>query len=157
MQKILKIAQREYIETVKTKTFFIGILVTPIIMVGIIFFANRISGSTGGARPSVKVAVTDLSARLSSEIEDGFHKHNDSHPQRQILFQSLKTKGSSTAVEERAKAKLRSGQLDAYVVLDEDIVAGSGKVHFYTHKPTPAKLDALWPVEKIINSVVIEQ
>ncbi len=157
MQKILKIAQREYIETVKTKTFFVGLLLTPIIIGGIIFFTNKISGSKGGARPSVKVAVTDLSAKLSSEIENAFHKHNDSHPQRQILFQSLKTKGSSSLVEKQGKAKLRSGQLDAYIVLDEDILEGSGKVHFYTHKPTPAKLDALGPAGNIINSVVIEQ
>ncbi len=79
------------------------------------------------------------------------------YTQRQMLFQSLKAEGSSTPVEERGKAKLRSGQLDAYIVLDEDILAGSGKVHFYTHKLTPAKLDALGPAENIINSVVIEQ
>ena len=32
MQKILKIAQREYIETVKTKTFIIGLLMVPFII-----------------------------------------------------------------------------------------------------------------------------
>lgn len=43
MRRILKVAQREYVETVKTKTFVIGILMTPVIIGGIIFFTNRIS------------------------------------------------------------------------------------------------------------------
>ena len=155
MRKIIKIAQREYIETVKTKTFLLGLLFAPVIMVGIIFFSNKIAANKTGARPSVMVVLTDLSAKLSSEIEEGFRKHNKSHPKRQILFQSLKPKGSSSLVEKQGKAKLRSGQVDAYIVLDEDILEGPGKVHFYTHKLTPAKVDALWPVENIINRVVI--
>ena len=57
MRKIIKIAQREYMETVKTKTFLLGILVMPIIMVGIIFFSNKIATDKGGAHPSVEVAV----------------------------------------------------------------------------------------------------
>ena len=60
MQKILKIAQREYIETVKTKTFLIGILMTPVIIGGIIFFTSRISSDKSGPRPPVKVAVPSV-------------------------------------------------------------------------------------------------
>ncbi len=157
MQKILKIAQREYIETVKTKTFLISLLVAPVITAGIIFFTSKISRSEGGSRPPVKVAVTDLSAKLSSEIESGFDKHNDSHPKRQILFQLLETEQSSGSVEEQGNAKLRSAQIDAYVVLEKDILEGSGKVYFYTHKPKPANLDAFWAVERIINRAVIDQ
>jgi len=157
MQKILKIAQREYIETVKTKTFLISLLVAPVITAGIIFFTSKISRSEGGPRPPVKVAVTDLSTKLSSEIESGFDKHNDSHPKRQILYQLLETEQSSGSLEEQGNAKLRSAQIDAYVVLEKDILEGSGKVYFYTHKPKPANLDAFWAVEKIINRAVIDQ
>ncbi len=58
MRRILKVAQREYVETVKTKTFVIGILMTPVIIGGIIFFTNRISQGKTGPRSTFKVAVT---------------------------------------------------------------------------------------------------
>jgi len=157
MRKILKIAQREYIETVKTKTFLIGLLFAPAIIVGIIFFTNKISQSKGGSRPPVKVAVTDLSTQLSDEIKDSFNKHNNSNPQRQILCQSLDAENSPTSIEEQGKARLRSGKIDAYVVLDKNIIEGSGKVRFYTHKSKPSNLDAFWAVERAINRVVVDQ
>jgi ABC-2 type transport system permease protein len=157
MWKILKIAQREYVDTVKTKTFLISLLFAPAITVGIIFFANKVSRSEGGPRPPVKVAVTDLSAELSGQIESGFEKHNDSHPNRQILFQALEDNQSRESVQEQGKAGVRSGKIDAYVVIDQDILEGPGKVYFYTHKPKPTNLDAFWAVEEIINSTVIDR
>lgn len=40
MHKILQIAQREYIETVKTKTFIIGVFMAPVLIAGIVFFTG---------------------------------------------------------------------------------------------------------------------
>lgn len=157
MYKILKIAQREYVETIKTKTFLISLLFAPAVTVGIIFFTGKISRSKGGPRPAVRIAVTDLSAQLSDEIKSRFNKHNDSNPQRQILFESLEAENMHTGAEKQGKARLRSGRTDAYVVLDKDILEGSGKVYFYTHKPKPMNLDAFWTVERIINTAVVEQ
>jgi ABC-type Na+ efflux pump permease subunit len=98
MQKILKVARREFIETVKTKTFIFGVLMTPIIIGGIIFFTSRISRDKGGPRPPMKVAVTDLSKELSAEIKTSFDKYNDSNTERQILLQQLQPQENSEAV-----------------------------------------------------------
>jgi ABC-2 type transport system permease protein len=157
MWKILKVAQREYVDTVKTKTFLIGLLFAPAITIGIIFFANLVSRSESGPRPPVKIAVTDLSTELSGQIESGFEKHNESHPNRQILFQALEDSKNPESVQQRAKADLRSGRIDAYIVIDPNIIEGPGKVSFYTHKPKPTNLDAFWTVEKIINGTVVDQ
>ena len=157
MWKILKVAQREYVDTVKTKTFLIGLLFMPAITVGIIFFANKISRSEGGPRPVVKIAITDLSAELSDQLESAFQKHNESHPNRQILFQVLEDNQNMESVQEQGKAGLRSGKIDAYIVIDQDILEGPGKVNFYTHKPKPTNIDAFWAVEKIINGTVVDR
>jgi len=73
MQKILKVAQREYIETVKTKTFILGIVMVPFIIGGVIFFTSRMSRDKTGPRPTVNVAVSDLSNELAAEIKASFH------------------------------------------------------------------------------------
>ena len=69
MQKIFKVAQREYIETAKTKAFILGILMVPFIIGGIIFFTSRMSRGKTGPRPTLKVAVADLSNELADQIK----------------------------------------------------------------------------------------
>jgi len=154
MRRILKVAQREYIETAKTKTFIIGILMTPVIIGAIIFFTSRISGDKAGPRPPIRVAVTDLSKTLAEDIKTSFDDYNKRNPNRQFLLQRLDVQQDANAVEAQGKAKLRNGQLDVYIVLDEDILEGPGKIHFYTHKPKPANLDAFWTIENLFKKAV---
>lgn len=156
MRKILKIAQREYIETVKTRTFLISLLFTPILVVGIIFFTNWIS-STEGVRPPVRLAVTDLSAQLAGKIEAAINEHNQSNPKRQILLEPLAAEDDANSTEEQGKTQLRSGRVDAYVVIDKDIIEGAGKTRVYTYKSKPTTIDAMWAVERIINNAVVDQ
>jgi len=157
MQKILRIARREYIETVRTKMFLLSILALPIMIVGIIFFARHLSQAKATPRAPIKVAYTDLSKELSEQINNSFDKYNESHPQRQILPQELEAQQDSDATEKRGKKKLRSGKLDAYIVLEENILQGSGNIYFYTHNPKPANLDMLWPIERLFKEAVINQ
>ncbi len=137
MRKIFEIARREYIDTVKTRTFLLSLLFTPVLIVGIIYFSSIISRAEGG-RPPVKVVVTDLTAQLADKIESAFNKHNESNPKRQILFESLPAKDKDDkSVEEQGMAKLRLGEADAYVVVDSNIIEGAGKTHTYTYKLKP--------------------
>ena len=118
MQRILKVAQREYIETAKTKTFIIGLLMTPVIIGAIIFFTKAISGGEAGPRPPIRVAVTDLSKTLAEDIKTSFDDYNKRNPNRQFLLQRLDVQQDANTVEAQGKTKLRNGQFDAYVVLD---------------------------------------
>ncbi|HUS73538.1 MAG TPA: ABC transporter permease [Sedimentisphaerales bacterium] len=157
MQKILKIAQREYIETAKTRIFIISLLMTPVIIGAIIFFSARMSQGKVGPRSPIKVAVTDLSKKLAEDIKTSFDNYNENNPNRQILLQQLDSQEDSDAVQTQGKAKLRNGQTDFYVVLDEDILEGPGKIHIYTHKPKPANVDAIWPIRGHFSQAVMDR
>ena len=156
MRKIFEIARREYIDTVKTTTFLISLLFTPILIVGIGFFTSRISQVEGG-RPPVRVAVTDLTTQLASQIEAAMGKHNQSNPKRQIIFESLPARDDTNAVEEQGRKQLRSGKADAYIVIDQNIIDGAGRTHVYTYKSKPTMLDATWAVEEFIRNAVVAQ
>ena len=156
MRKIFEIARREYIDTVKTRTFLLSLLFTPVLTVGIIYFTSRIS-SVEGSRPPVRVVVTDLSAQLAGEIETALSKHNKSNPKRQILFESLAANDDANAIEEQGKAQLRSGRAEAYIVIDQNIIDGAGRTHVYTYKSKPTTMDAIWAVEEFIRNAVVEQ
>jgi ABC-2 type transport system permease protein len=154
MKRILKVAQREYIETAKTKTFIIGLLMTPVIIGAIIFFTKAISGGKAGPRPPIRVAVTDLSKTLAEDIKNSFDDYSKRNPNRQFLLQRLDMQQDANTVEAQGKTKLRNGQFDAYVVLDEDILKGPGKIRFFTYKPKPANLDAFWTIENFFRKAV---
>jgi len=157
MQKILKVAQREYIETVKTKTFILGIVMVPFIIGGVIFFTSRMSRDKTGPRPTVNVAVTDLSNELAAEIKASFDKYNQTNPRRQIRFHKLEAQEDSDTAENQGRNKLRQGQVDAYVVLDKDILEGSGKIYLYTYKPKASNLDIFWTIENFFRKAVVNQ
>ena len=141
MQRILKIARREYIETAKTKTFIIGLLMTPVIIGAIIFFSSRFSGSKAGPRPPIKVAVTDLSRQLAEDLETSFDNYNEDNPNRKILLQHLDVKQDSNEVQAQGKDRLRNGEVDYYVVISENILQEPGKINIYVHKNKPADFD----------------
>ena len=142
MRRILKVAQREYIETAKTKTFIIGLLMTPVIIGAIIFFTKAVSGGKTGPRPPVRVAVTDLSKQLKEDLDTSFDNYNENNPNRKIQLEHLEVKQDSNEVQTQGKTRLRNGQIAAYVVISENILREPGKINIYIHKPKPADLDA---------------
>jgi len=154
MWKILKIAQREYLDVVKTKTFILSILFTPAIIGIVIFVSGRTQRSVTGPRPPREVAVADLTNQLTDDIKDSFEQHNESNPQRQILLQELL---SDTSSDEPIKQKVRDGQLNAYFVLDKDSVEGTGKIQSFTRSTKIIDLDLISNVENLLNSAIFNR
>ena len=157
MRKILKIAQREYIETIKTKAFIFGIVMLPVMIGLIIFFVRRMSPDKAGPQPPVKVVFNDLTGKLAVEIEASFENYNQQHPKRPIHLQKLETQQDSNTPDEQTRNKLRQGQIDFFVVLDKDILEGSGKIHLYTYKPKTSLIDIFRTIEYRFSKVVENQ
>ena len=157
MQKILKILQREYLETVKTKTFLLSILFVPVMIGAIIFFSHRISRKKTGPEPPRMVDVTDLSNALSAEIKTLFEEHNNSYPNRKILVQMLQPDGNPEGLVERQKDRLVNKELDAYIILDKEIVEGTGKIRLYLSETKASEIDYISNVENLLNRAVVTQ
>jgi ABC-2 type transport system permease protein len=157
MLKLLRVAQREYIETAKTKTFLLSILMLPVMIGLIMFFAKRFNRPTAAARPPMNVAVTDLTNQLSDQIEASFDNYNAAHPNGRVIVQELPAGGDLGAVEEQARARLRSGKLDVYIVLDKDLLAGPGKIHFYNYQPKPADAGVFGAIKDRLHTIVENQ
>jgi len=158
MRKTLKIAQREYIETAKTKTFILGLVMVPLIIGAIILFTGRISHVKAGPRAPVSVAVIDLSGGLFAEAKNtSFYQYNKRNTDRQIHIHQLVLGEDPNAAEEQVRISLQQGNIDAYVVLDKDLLQNAGKIHVYTCKPKQTKVDALWTVQDLFRKTVVDQ
>jgi ABC-2 type transport system permease protein len=159
MWKILKIAQREYLDVVKTKTFILSILFTPAIIGIIIFFSSRTQRSVTGPQPPRKVVIADLTNQMADDIKESFEQHNKLHPQRQILLQEILTDSSATGTgsDEPIKQKVRDGQLNAYFVLDKDSIEGTGKIQSFTRGTKIIDLELISNVESLLNSAIFNR
>ncbi len=154
MRRILKIAQREYVETVKTKAFIFGLLMTPVIIGAIVLINKYISRSVTGPHPPRKVVVTDLSKQLSGDIKASFNEYNASNPERQILSGEPQADDS---MDEQTKNQVRDGQLDAYFVMDKDCVEGNGSIRCYTRSSKISDLAFISTVENLLNQAVVNR
>jgi len=68
MRRILQVAQREFLSTVATKGFIIGVLVTPL-MIGIVIFAMRFI-SNEAPKVEGQVAVIDPTGEVAKPLEE---------------------------------------------------------------------------------------
>ena len=153
MWKIYKVAQREYAETVRTRTFLLGLLIVPLIVVAMVFLGERMKPDRDGPREPIRVAMTSTSRELSEKVEAAFKEYNESHPRGPIVLEA--TDPDEEQAEERGKEKLRQGRLDAYVVLTGDLGGQGGAVRFYAYKPRPSQLDALGRVEGLLRDAIV--
>lgn len=154
MNRIFKIARREYIATVMTKTFLIGVVFAPVIFGAIFLFAAKMGQARPTTRAPLKVAFCDLSNQLSSEIEAGFQKNNQSSNSRKIDFTALAADGNDfEKTKARVKELLRNGSIDAFVVLDPNII-DDGRMYIYTCNLKPSDIESVSQLEYLFKDVV---
>jgi ABC-2 type transport system permease protein len=154
MRKIYRVAQREFVETVKTRTFLLGLLVVPLIIGSLILFGPWFAPRPDAPRPPVRVRVTSSSQALSAEIKAVFNRYNLAHPLGSI---TLDMAGSGGTAQERAKEDLRKGHLDAYVALEGNLEGEEGTIRLFTYKAKPSQMDALGTVERLLREAVVDR
>jgi len=154
--KILKVAKREYAETVKTKMFVVSVLFTPLIVAIMMLFMGRMEKSMKGPRPAKEIAVTDLSNEVSEELRRVSDKHNASHPDREIVLRQIEIDGPDRDVRMgELKEEVREGELDGYLVIAEDVLDGKGTCHFYTNARNVRDIVLSGEVERLVYDAVV--
>ncbi|MBN1765900.1 MAG: ABC transporter permease [Sedimentisphaerales bacterium] len=157
LNKIYKVAQREYLETVRTKMFILSVLLVPFLIGGIIFFSHKLSQDKGGPRPARRVAVADRTRSLSGKIVTVFEEYNASNPEQQIILEEILPAPDREAQAEEQKKRLKDKSIHAYVVLDQDVLDGSGKIRMYLFDTKASELEYVSQVEHLLNRAVVNQ
>jgi ABC-2 type transport system permease protein len=157
MRKIYKVARREYLETVKTKTFILSLVFVPALIVIVILISSRLARSAGGPREPVRVSVTCASVELMEKVRASFDVYDREHAQSRIVLEPLAPDADGAATEEEGKERLRGGTLDAYVVLAGDLETPAGEIRLYTYKPKPWQVEALLTMEGLLRNAVVDR
>lgn len=157
--KIFKIARREYLETIKTKTFLISIILTPLLIIGIGLINSRMEKDMRtGAKPARRVAMIDLSGEMAGEVKNAFQRYNKNFPQRPLEITNeqavIKAPEKPETWIERYKQGVLEGKLDALLVIAKD-AAGEGNTQhasqYYAKTKNINDLDTGETIRRLLN------
>lgn len=132
MNKILIVARREFLETVRTKAFVLSVVLMPaIIMAGIYGSSSVNDFAKNEELPERKLAlVTDvpqMSAALQHEIDE-YNQENPKRPLGLLAMPPTDTQPAIAEAAERAAAAVRDGAAFAYVAIPNGAVHGDALV-----------------------------
>jgi ABC-2 type transport system permease protein len=122
MNKIITVGTREFVETVRTKAFLIGVILLPGLILAFVFGAQwfqKLAEST--EVPPRHVVLLDGTGVLEAEVQKQVEKFDQENPARQIV---LTSQPADTDVAPLA-AQVRAGKLYAYLRIPPDAIAGT--------------------------------
>ncbi len=121
MNKILVVAVREYIETVKTKTFLVSSILLPMLMILLIFGTEKIGKLAEKQIVKTRaIALVDHTGVVTSALQARVAAYNRQHPQRKLAFEPV---APAKADLDALRADVRAGKLYAYLVIPADVLA----------------------------------
>ena len=116
MKKIWTIAKWEYLEKVKTKTFIISIIITPLIIIAFSLLPTLL---TDEEMPRVKtIGVIDTSGTYFNLLREELEEFKIDNEQPQYLLINLTEQNKSIdQIKESANSAVLKGKLEGYILL----------------------------------------
>ncbi len=112
MNKILSVALREFVETVKTKTFLFSTVVMPVLMLGLMFGTEQIGEMTENEQqPVKKVLLLDETEQLLPTVQRGVSEFNQRNPTRPLSVDAA----PEDATVEVLRRQVRDARIYAYL------------------------------------------
>lgn len=155
MRKILRIAQREYGETARTKMFYVGVLFVPALIVLLVLLTTRAARDKTSARPVRRLAVRDGTGELWEGIQAAFEQHNKAFARRKFLAERVEAdEGGAEAVDARQQARVRQGKVDFYVSVAPGLLSGEGQMRLYSRRTFAVDLADVSTIRRLLNQAI---
>lgn len=156
-KKIFAIVRREYVERVRTKAFWIGTLVIPLLFLAYIGISIATARKSGGVR---KLAVIDVGGDLYDSFakdvaaREAEEKKKAQGPYPQWSMERRPVTGSLAETKAALNRDIREEKIHAYVVLDPAELKAGNAEYYAT---TVSEFIAMGVLERSINRTVQRQ
>ena len=135
-KKIFAIVRREYVERVRTKTFWIATLLIPILFLAGIAISVASSRKTGGVR---RIAVVDLTGRMEkplatelAAIESKQSKETEGRRGPHWILDSRPVAGDLDATKRTLQQELLAKKINGYLVIEPKQLENGEAEYFST-------------------------
>lgn len=151
MRKLWLVIKREYLTRVRTKAFILGTVALPLFSIAVL--AIQIYTAKGQADHTLKVAVVDNAGGLAEAIAKGL---DGKLPNGQPAFQVVKALERPAGGElDDLRNQVKSGQLDAFLLVPEGATQGKAAAEFHTKNP--GEITMTDSLDRAVSDAVIAQ
>jgi len=148
IDKIFRIARAEYLNSITSKAFVIGVLATPL-MVGAMLLVEGVSNRAKGGEAR-RVGIVDRTGRLAQALATKAEERNQNEIEKDgkrnrpaFLVEAIVPAAgeSEDDLVWQLSERVRSRQLFGFAVIDADVFsAESPSIRYYTNTPTYREL-----------------
>ncbi len=150
MSKILTVAVREFIETVKTKTFFISSVLIPGLIIALVLGSQRIAEMAEREEvPTRHIAVVDQTDVVFDGLARKVAEHNQKTPQRKFAVERVTDEAARV---ETLRDRVTRGEIYAYLIVPPEAMAGAASCEFGRKD---SQLQAQLDLQRMVNDAVI--
>ena len=147
MRKILMIVRREYLEIVRTKTFWIGMLAFPLFVVGL--FGIQIAMAVIAPQEQKRIVMLDATGALADPVSEALARHTLDGGSPEFVLEILPVEGGLDDARSRQERRVLDGELYGIVTI------GSHTARIMLAKNPAGWQEALSMIDKHGAGVVI--
>lgn len=150
MHKILMVIRREYLDRVKKKSFWIGTLVFPLIMVVLVMspmlmmFLNP--------EEQRKIVVVDATEKLVEPLKQGLVDNTLKNGQPSFMIESAPLKGTLEETEKTLEPRIRSGEIFGIMTIGNDL---DEKMNFRLYAKNVGNIEVASTLEHALRKAVV--
>ncbi len=146
MNRIVVVAAREFVETVKTRAFFFGAIMMPMLILGLVFGMEKFKGLTEHETiPPRRVAVVDATGRVFDALQEQVAAYNAEHAEAPFILEQVNpadlapaphaANGASASPQPiindgPLRRRVESGELYAFILIPAGAIEGDAASTF---------------------------
>ena len=152
MNKIFKILQREYLVVVKTKTFLIGTILAPILMIGVmtlLFFLSQVKSENQkmiSVIDETGIIYDEFASNLDDKLSDGRRKY--------LLYNIEAGHRKLEDIEKELQTDIKIRKISGYIHIPEDVLQNM-RTYYYARNVTNFNENRILRIA--INRAVVKQ
>jgi ABC-2 type transport system permease protein len=150
MHKLLMVIRREYLERVRKKSFWLGTLLFPLLMVGLIFVQILLADvETGNQR---KIALLDATGRLEQRFREKLAEEKLKDGRMAFVVESHPAGEGVDAAARRLLPRVISGDIFGIITVGKDIDA---EKNFRLYAKSVGNLDVQRTLQSALRQAVL--
>lgn len=150
MRKIVTVAVREFVETIKTKTFIISTVFMPMLIVLIMLMTERIAEvAENEPQPTRTVAVIDETGGLETHLRSEFGSYNAEHPTRRMELELVPPAEDAAA---RQRERVNRGEIYGYVRVPAEASRGEAACELGAQD---SQIETQRRIQRLVESAIV--
>ena len=126
--RITVVARREFVETVKTKAFVIGMVFMPMVMFGVVVLSSRMAIQSASEDPGepARLVVIDRTGRIADAMIQLTAPGSDSPFAGKMNIEVVADRDADATTIAQWKDRVREGEATGFLELPADVIDGGG-------------------------------